>query len=236
MSVGTLAAPETRWQDGLPPQEFWVLPMNQTIETPVDDRGLILVDDLIAEVKRYIAPEYEWPTQTDVHHLYFYAETYSAVDAWSEGRIPARRFRELAVNKILAPRYFHNVLHRVTRPAPMPSPEVMRHRIDAWTAASNLFESVRNVTRAERLARRREMRIDQLTVEETQVGREIMEETLARHFHGISLHLGALSLVPREFWPFDPELRAQVAAGQIGDIVLRGRQRHIRSVLLPSSN
>jgi hypothetical protein len=240
MSVGMLAAPEipeTVWQDGLPPEEFWAIPPIKKEPTPTDDRGFIIVDDLVTIVKRYIRPEYSWPNMRDIHHLYYYAGEYQQVEQESGGAIPSLRFRELAINKLLVPRYFHNVLHLVTERAPMPDPEVMRYRIDAWDCAVNLFTSVRSATQTERMQRRlAERPADINSDEQKKVNDEYMNEQFLRHFRGVGQHLGALTLIPIEYWPFSPAMSARVAAGHVGDIVLHGRQRQMRSVLLPNSN
>jgi hypothetical protein len=39
-----------------------------------------------------------------------------------------------------------------------------------------------------------------------------------------------------EYWPFSPDMSARLAAGHVGDMVLHGQQRQMRSVLLPSLN
>ena len=233
MKMGSLVMPETDWRDGLPPDDYWATDPNKTFATPVDSRGLIIVDELIDHVKAYICPEYEWPEQSDEHHLYFEEEEYRWLEEWSMGRIPSLQFRELPVNKILTPRYFHNVLHKVARKAEMPSPEVMRNYIDAWRAARNLFLSIRNAAQAERRRKRRGERAEELTPEEMAIGAEIMQSKFERHFRGISRHLGTLATIPQEYWPFNPEQSALLAAGQIGQLVLHHHQRQKRSVLLP---
>lgn len=239
MSVGTLAPPEAPapvWQDGLPPEEFWAITPTEKEPTPTDDRGFIIVDDLVTIVKRYIRPEYPWPNIKDIHHLYYYAAEYQQVEQDSGGVIPSLRFRELAINKLLVPRYFHNVLHIVTERAPMPDTEAMRYRIQAWECASNLFASVRSATKTQRMARRlAERAADVNSDEQKKVNDEYMNQQFLRHFRGVGRHLGALTLIPIEYWPFSPDMSARVAAGRVGDMVLHGRQRQIRSVLLPSN-
>jgi hypothetical protein len=203
----------------------------------VDSRGLVAVDELIESVKAYICPEYDWDGPSDIHHLYFYAYMYWRAEQETGGALPAHRFRELPVNKILVPRRFHNVIHAVTEPAEMPKPEVMRNYIDAWTAARNLFASVRSAVQAERRVRRwldQHQAENSLTPEQEEVGLEIMEETILRHFRGVSRHLGALSLLPEEYRPFSTEVSLRDAMGQLGDTLLHGRQRQTRAARLPT--
>lgn len=218
--------------ENLPPAEFWLADPNKKLQTPTDGRGLVIVDELIEGVKAYIDPSFVWDDKPDVHHLYWPRETYEALEAWSKGYIRSRLFREVCANKIYVPRSFHEVLHTVTVPPAMPSPEVMRYYSEGWRVARSLFTSVKEVVRAERLNRRRLERED-LTAEEERVGRLVMEESLRRHFKGVQRHLGELCLVPREFWPLDPNLPTQLAAGQIGEPVLRGSQRQVKAVRRP---
>lgn len=239
MTVGSAVTPEViAWRDGLPPQEVWAIDPSKTIKTPVDSRGLIVVDELIESVKAYICPEYNWDGPSDIHHLYFYASTYWQTEQDTGGAVPAYRFRELPVNKILVPRRFHNVIHIVTEPAEMPESQVMGNYIEAWTAARNLFASVRSAVQAERRTRRwldQHQADNSLTPEQEEVGLEIMEETVLRHFRGINRHLGALSLLPTEYRPFSSEVSLRDAMGQLGDILLHGRQRQTRAARLPSA-
>jgi len=202
------------------------------MSTPTDSRGLIVVDELVEQVKEYISPEYRWPSGNNEHHLYYDEDVYRWLQEWSEGHVPSRRFRELPVNKIYTPVVFHNLLHEVTIPAPMPSPEVMRYYIGAWTAARNLFLSVQNAAHTERLSRHRQIAAEdqQLSARQEEVGREYMEGQFRRHFKGISRHLVELSLVPQEFWPFSPDVSALLAAGEIGDVILHHHQRQTRAV------
>jgi hypothetical protein len=235
MTGAVLLAPEETWREDLPPAEYWAIDPSKTMRTPVDSRGLIIVDELVEGVKAYVCPEYEWNGPSDIHHLYFYAAWYELTELESGGAVPSHRFRELPVNKLLIPRLFHNVLHAVTEPAAMPSPTIMRYYIDAWTAARDLFVSVRKAVHVERMSRRRLEKAGDtgLTPEQEEVGQEIIEETLRRHFRGISRHLGALSLLPEEFRPFDLDRDVRDAMGQLGDILLHGRQRQTRAARLP---
>lgn len=237
MTVDSLAAPEVAWRDGLVPEEYWAIDPERKMPTPVDSRGLIVVDELIEGVKAYVCPEYDWDGPSDIHHLYFYASIYWQAEHDSNGAVPALRFRELPVNKILVPRRFHNVIHTVTDPAEVPEAPVMRNYIEAWTAARNLFASVRSAVQAERRTRRwldQHQADNSLTPEQEEVGLEIMEETIQRHFRGISRHLGALSLLPEEYRPFSAEVSLRDAMGQLGDILLHGRQRQTRAARLPA--
>lgn len=215
----------------LPPKEHWLIEPGRKIQTPQDGRGLVVVDELVEQVKACIANDYEWRFPPDVHHLYWPREEYESVEELTDGVYPARTFREVGANKILVPRDFHELIHAITVPPDMPAADVMRPYIAGWAAARKLFETVQGVTRSERQHRRRLLR-DDLTEEERLNGQMTMERKIARQSRGIEQHLGELVLVPEEFRPVDPTIPLQHAAGQIGEMVLRGWQRQTRAVRL----
>jgi len=141
-----------------PPRDTWLInPETDKFDTPVDDRGFVDIDKLIAAVKATVDPEYTCPTHTlNEHHVYWEEE-------WYHSRLigaNALRFRELAVHKMLVPVPFHNWLHRITIPADVPDPELIRSRNNSWTVANALFKASRNIVQLERLARRREALIE----------------------------------------------------------------------------
>lgn len=235
MTAGSTAAPELIWRDGLPPDEYWAKDPLKTVETPVDSRGLIIVEDLINTAKEYICPEYKWDGPADKHHLYYYAAVYRALEQSSDGNIPAQQFRELAVNKIYIPRRFHNVIHKVMLPADIPSPDVMRNYTEAWTVARKLFASVRRAVRAGRKVRHRlaaASEADPLS-EPEKVDEEIMQEALSKHFGEIGRHLGALILLPEEYRPIKVDANIHDSLSKLGGVLLHGRQVRTRAVTLP---
>lgn len=117
----------------LPPRDAWLVnPALETFSTPVDDRGLVIVNDLISLVKSTIDPSYKWPKDDkNEHHFY-----------WEESRFP-RDFRELPVNKGYMPYVFHNWIHRITFQPPDLEQGIMEQRIEAWEIARSLFRKAR---------------------------------------------------------------------------------------------
>lgn len=220
----------------LPPAEFWLRDPGKKIETPTDSRGLVVVGELIEQVKAYVAPEYAWHLAPDVHHLYWPRESYVQLQASTQGLIPARTFREVCANKIYIPRDFHETIHCVSVPPPMPDAAVMQPYIKGWHIARSVFESVQEVIRQERLGKRRlherPAGLPPLTPEQIQTGIQIVEEIVSRRGRGIERHLGELVLVPEEFRPIDIGLPLPQAVGQIGELVLEGWQRQTRAVRL----
>jgi hypothetical protein len=234
MTAGRPLTPKATWCDGLPPKEYWAIDPSRVIETPVDNRGLIVVDELIEAVKAYICPEYRWDGPNDTHHLYFLASLYRQLEEQSSGTIPARQFRELAVNKIYIPRRFHNVIHKVTKEAAVPEPEVMSDYLEAWTIARNLFAAVRKAVQDKRRLR---LNTDAaLPSEEDKVDAEIMAEVASRYFNEINQRAGALSLRTREFLPIDFEEDTRDSISRLGGVLLRGWQLRTRDALLVDDN
>lgn len=81
----------------------------------------------------------------DTHHLQWPRRHYGGDDA--EEGVLEYDFRELAISKAFMPRVFHNWIHKITEPPPMPAEEIMRYRIDAQAAAMMLFNTVKDVKR-----------------------------------------------------------------------------------------
>lgn len=216
-------------RSGLPPQEVWLInPKRDKFETPVDDRGFVDVPVLIQAVKDSIDPEYEWPTNLSVHHLYWKEEWYSS----SFIGMNAQKFRELSIHKALLPRVFENWLHATTIPPDVPHPELMQARIKSWAVASDLFHSVRNAVQWERLARRRAMFVsanpEVLPKDfngEDIIGKEVLAEIMAKNFGGIEIHLERLQAIPEEDRLIDPELGHEQLAIRLGKIIVPGYQK-----------
>ena len=233
--MGNAVTPETLRCDGLPPRPYWLISPNQQIQTPTDSRGLVVVDELVESVKAYIDPSFDWSQgpPADIHHLYFTEAFYKFFQDQSKGRIPAYDFREQAANKIYTPRLFHNVLHRVTAPAPMPSTEVMHNFIEAWTVARNLFASVSKAVRAE-VGRRKLDKKEPSELELARIDQEISAEVLSRHFGEIRSHLGELTLIPYEYRPLQLDGDVRGSASQLCSVLEHGQQRRAGSLVLPN--
>jgi hypothetical protein len=194
-------------QSGLPPEEVWLInPKTDKFETPVDGRGFIDVPVLIQAVKDTIDPEYVWPKNLSVHHLYWKEDWYSSRFMGMD----AQKFRNLSPHKALVPRVFENWLHAVTIPPDVPDPFMMQQRIEAWTQARSLFDSAREVIRWERRARRREVLIEEnpavLPAEfngEDKIGREIISRILGKHFTGFAMNVNRFLSLPEEHRPLE---------------------------------
>lgn len=117
--VGSTEA--TLW---LPPRDTWLYdPIEKgPLETPTDSLGLVDLDKLVALVKSTVSPSFSWAApRNDIHHLQYYARLYTT-DIEIE-------FRELLSRKVKTSRTFHNWLHMVTIPSPVPTEDVMYESI-----------------------------------------------------------------------------------------------------------
>lgn len=69
-------------RDGLPPRDVWLHDPKKDglLETPLNNRGLVDLDALVAGVKSTVDPSYDWTsTFNDVHHLQWYEARYPNV-------------------------------------------------------------------------------------------------------------------------------------------------------------
>lgn len=211
---------------GLPPVQFRLLdPKKGKIETPLDTMGLVAIPKLITAVKATISPEYKWTRPCDVHHFQWPGNLYPYYPG--RDRVNPDAFRELPIHKGAAPRDFHNWLHLITIPPPLPDEEVMRYRIEAWHVAEELFGEVRNVVRWERRMRRRALQLSRRPDTLPKgfngvdlIGREIMTEVLASNFKGMERHLARLDTIPEEHRLFEPTDSPAALASALGRIVV----------------
>jgi len=123
----------------LPPPDVWVHDpyKDDHIDTPLDERGLVDTGELIRLMKLSVDPSYTWDSPfTDEHHLQWPNRWY---DNNPDQEISPQRFRNLTISKIDTPRIFHNWVHLITEPPPVPTEEVMRYRIEAQNVAISLF-------------------------------------------------------------------------------------------------
>lgn len=216
--------------EGLPPEEFRLRNINDKIKTPTDAWGVVNADKLIREVMESVHPDYQWTGKSDIHHGQWCRADYHAMQfALPESRAVA--FRELAPNKMQIPRVFHNWIHAITLPPPMPDPNVMRESVREWVILQDFFRSVQEAAQVERLYARDRARRESTGESYTAEQEEIVAEEQRRRMEGVYTHFGALQTVPIERWPFSGDIKLPVAAGRIGNLVLSGfrrRSMHVR--------
>ena len=135
----------------LPPRETWAHnPETQgLLPTPVDERGLVDLDALVATVRSTVEPGHQWESPfNDVHHLQWESNRYTSRK--KAERMFMNDFRQLSSRKAFVPRQFHNWVHRVTEPSPVPDTEVMQYCIDAERVAVSLAHQAVLATRLTR--------------------------------------------------------------------------------------
>jgi hypothetical protein len=210
----------------LPPRELWRFnpDEDERLPTPVDERGLVDVEKLINLVKITVDPAFTWrlDEEPNKHHLYWRKAFYPVKE---ESLVSPHEFRNLAVNKVLIPRAFHNWLHRVTDEPPVPSEEVMHYRVEAQRVALELFKSAR---RSKRL-----IRLDKLSDTE-------LEERLTRNFEEFSASLERANAIPEEYRLINPsDYKLETARDihaighRLGELAIRCTTTRVRDVLRP---
>lgn len=154
------------------------------IETPVDERGLVDLDRLVTLVKQTVRPEFSWSSSfNDIHHLQWFASNYPASEV-TDGLVDMNEFRELVNRKAFIPRVFHNWIHHVTLPPPVPSIEVMKYSIDAQRVAMSLSRTAGLAARLTRM---------------TQIPEKKLEQRLDEEFMNYALYVDNARSVPIEF-------------------------------------
>ncbi|MDB5161846.1 MAG: hypothetical protein JWM52_354 [Candidatus Saccharibacteria bacterium] len=152
----------------LPPRElrYFDLQTSKRIETPLDEAtGLVDRDKLMAEILKTVDQSYDWQSAfSDVHHLQWPNRWY---DALKKGESPeeltgfisipnnisfprkyydmspeGQRFRNINSNKVVLPRVFHNWLHIVSFPPPVPANETIHDVLEVDTSLTNIHNLV----------------------------------------------------------------------------------------------
>ena len=218
------------YQDGLPAQEFWLEdPATYKIEVKLNSKGLVDDKALIADVQSTIHPDFIWAGRADRHHLYWPRADYVTMQQTSESK--AYAFRMVGTNVIRVQRVFHNWIHAITLPPPMPEPEVMQYSLETWEIMGNFYKAVRQTVNHQRkFAREEQRRISGYSEQ----GKELVRTSLSRELSGVIMHLEALENVPEEYWPFRRDAKVRFAAGRVGQVIKDGYMNRTREVRLAS--
>ena len=194
-------------RDGLPPQDVWLYnPRTKgKLETPIDERGLVDLDQLVAMTRQTIDSNYSWTsTFNDIHHLQWY-ETMYPNHSNDEDGLNLHDFRELINRKAYVPRVFHNWIHSITLPPPVPSREVMQYCIDSQRVAISLAKTS---SLAVRLTRK------------VGIPAPRLEARLEEEFIKYNTYVENARLVPLEFRLLAIE---QIEAGTVEEMLDRNR-------------
>lgn len=170
----------------LPPPDAWLHDPGKhgRIETPVDERGLVDLNALVAIVKETVDPEFSWHSSfNDIHHLQWFASQYP-VGENTDSSVNMNEFRELVNRKAFIPRVFHNWIHHVTLPPAIPSVEVMKYSIEAQRVAMSLFRTASLAARLTRMV---------------QIPEKKLVQRLDEEFLNYALYVDNAREIPREF-------------------------------------
>lgn len=171
----------------LPPPEYWLSDTLEktSIKTPLDERELVDMDRLVSDVREYVSPEFQWESPlNDVHHLQWSISATTPETMSETDRAVLREFRELVNRKMYIPRVFHNWIHWLTVPPPVPEVEVMKYSIDAQRVAMSLARTAGLATRLTRIR---------------QIPEAKLIERLDQEFINYNLYMENARLVPVEF-------------------------------------
>ncbi|PLS81748.1 hypothetical protein CYG49_01210 [Candidatus Saccharibacteria bacterium] len=218
----SISTPKPEW---LPPRDALLIdPTKEKIPTPVDANGLVIVSQLVRDVRATVDPSYEWPTLfPDDHHLYHYHADYPSIE--EPGRVNPRVFCNLPINRRMMPRNFHNLIHLVAERPAVPSEEVMAYRIQAYEISRGLFVSARWLIQLERMAERRLRQARQNEIDGREVCLKGLRVSIDRHRANIDRHLELVQTIPPELHivPIDSEQRVERIARNLGKFVAKKR-------------
>jgi len=229
--IGDFSAEESDW---LPPVEMRKPGFRTNEEiylnrfaTPVDAHNRVLIDELIEQVKDTVDASYAWPGYADLHHTRWPWPWYEAFDYLNQDSFgTARHYRELPDNKFEVPRLFHNWIHKVSVPPPLPRSEVMRKEIEEWNEQAKFHDLVATTTKLTRVfERERERRGG---YDETQ--QQMVAKMVGRRLGSLATTAAALESIPPDRLPWAPDMTLQERAGRIGRLVRKGSHQRIRAV------
>lgn len=179
----------------------------EVFETPVDDRGFVLQDALVALVKSLYYPEFNWQDgrRPDEHHFYWPEYLYKQPYTSPESRLPI--FRDLSFHKALVPRLFHEEVEvRTIRPPVPKDKEAIHYRIESCLVAQSLFANSQGLIQTPRQARRRAelVRNNPGILKPSYNGVdfsaiEYFESTLEDYFTGFQREYDRIKAIPAEF-------------------------------------
>lgn len=209
-----------------PPDARLINPHTDKLDTPLDDRGLVDITQLITDVKATVDPDYEWSPSVSVHHFYWPGSRYPYNSAPSAAHNKST-FRNLPIHKGLVLREFENWLHVTTLPPPVPEQDVRQYCVEAWIVARDLFKMARKTIQWERQSRRRRELIrnnPHIIAEgfngEDIIGEEIMQEILEKNFRGFEHQLNRNARIPEEFRLVQLDKSPDKIAQQLGQVIV----------------
>jgi hypothetical protein len=183
------------------------------------------VPALIDLLKSKVNIDYTWPGPSDIHHFYWPRVWYPYDHEKGRLNNPST-FRNLSISKGLVPRVFHNWLHEITLPPPVPKLEIMEYRIESWDIARSLLGKATGIIEREKGMRRQLYVVqDPVLVQELNandiIDQEVMQDILEANFpEHVNEHLARLEKVPEDMWLFNPDQPPVELASDLSKLVL----------------
>lgn len=193
----------------LPPPHVraWDVSTDGKLQTPLNTHGVVDLNELVSLGKQTVEDDYDWTSRlNDIHHLQWPGVFY-------ENDELAHDFRETIDRKALLPRQFHNWLHHITEPPPVPSEEVMRHIVDAERIVHALASTATLATRLTRMP---------FIPEAKRVAR------LEQEYDNYQLYAENAREIPEEFLRVSPR---ELSAGSIEEMLEISRRIGRRALL-----
>ena len=162
--------------------------VDEYIETPYDEFGIINRQELFRRILGSVASEYHWEGSfAGPHHLMWPRAAYNYPNITRKDTPLTTTFRGSPSLKVILPRELHDYLHRVTEPPTMPDLDVMRQYNLEQAQVSRLYTTVYHasyadtpLTEEEKELVRQQRLLDKLeTMEDGQLGLMPSRELLA---------------------------------------------------------
>lgn len=119
------------------------------LETPLDEYGCVDMKKFLGVVKGAVDPKYNWwAPHEDDHHLQWPKNKYAKFDeehGFDKHHPFAIKYRNLPINMLTESRVFHNFVHRVMIPPPIPPEPVMHYKIMAMWAIRTVLGNTNKI-------------------------------------------------------------------------------------------
>jgi len=199
----------------LPPRHEWK-PKHRYIfdstvpllDLPVDDRGFVKPDEVIATVKDWFVPGYDWSydpdndeTRVDDHHFHGEAADYKKLDAHYGSSVPTRfRNNPFFVGRMYRPA--HNAIHRGFKIAQPPELDPMVEFLDRWDIAIQSHKRLQDAARStldayeRRLGRKRTLKkFPSISSDEDEYGQWLLNHEFEKNFAQYQIALTAFKAI-----------------------------------------
>jgi len=174
---------------------------NLTLPTPLDGRRLVDPQKTILDLRRVIAePEEGW-AEPNIHHLQWPKRWYPNTSGDMHDPTNPAAFRHLPIHRLWLPRDLHQILHDIMEPPPVPDPDVMFYRVEAWNVARSLFLKARPLVY---LPRRQRIEQELLKIDEAAIERPVQDESILK---AVDAYLNIREALQRRIERIPPEFQ-----------------------------